>query len=64
MTIHFDTAWSPPSPLIPIMSVRFPDLRFDLRFYECGVGFQGRLCYHAGFIETESVEDYEGDRGG
>lgn len=64
VTLHFDTAWSPPSPLIPIVSQRFPDLRFDLRFYECGMGFQGRLCCRGGAIEDELVEDYDGDRGG
>jgi hypothetical protein len=64
VTIHFDTAWSPPSLLIPIVSQRFPDLRFDLQFYECGFGFQGRLRCRGGMIDEECIEDYDGNRGG
>ena len=39
----FDTAWNPPRPVIHIMTEMFPELRFNLRYWEAGVGFRGQL---------------------
>jgi hypothetical protein len=53
----FDTAWSPPEPVVRAASERHPDLEFVLRFGEPGDGFAGQLKCVAGLvIETEKLE--------
>ena len=39
----FNTAWSPPIPLLKALSEKYPLLRFDTEFEEEGVGFAGRI---------------------
>ena len=39
----FDTAWTPPKPAIYVMAEMFPELRFNLKYWEKGMGFQGQL---------------------
>jgi len=39
--IAFETAWSPPLPVINAMGRMFPDHSFRLEYREGGVGFQG-----------------------
>ena len=41
MYIGFDTAWSPPIPMLDVWEERFPDLTFTLRYYEGGMWFMG-----------------------
>lgn len=55
----FDTAWSPPCPWLERVAGNWPDLKFELVYYEGGVGFAGRLVFEGGRI----VEDcyVEGD---
>jgi hypothetical protein len=60
----FSTAWAPPIPVIEKMSQDFPDLRFELKYYEMGMGFQGTTIWKAGEVLFEEEEDYDGDRGG
>ena len=62
---RFFTAWGPPLPVIYKMSEMFPNLRFTLRYYEGGMGFQGKLKLHKirGIAEFKE-EDYKGRRGG
>jgi hypothetical protein len=59
----FQTAWSPPIPLIRAMGKRFPKLRFYLQYFEDGMGFQGEVIFERGTF-TESTNSYNGDRGG
>lgn len=60
----FDTAWSPPEPLIRRMGTMFPELTFELTYYEAGMGFQGSLVIENGESVDEKQETYSGDRGG
>lgn len=62
--IHFDTAWSPPKPVIRKAAEMFPDLNFDLRYFECGAGFNGRYRCQEGQVCVDKVGDYFGERGG
>lgn len=64
ISYQFDTAWSPPSPLIAKMGQMFPELKFELRYYECGVGFQGCLRVEGGHVVENWEGNYHGDRGG
>ena len=64
LTYIFQTAWSPPGPVIKAMAERFRALTFDLRYYEGGMGFQGHLELWAGNVVSDWTGDYSGDRGG
>jgi len=44
----FDTAWSPPEPIVEKLSEMFPTLHFELRFEEGGMGFSGYSIYEKG----------------
>jgi len=41
--LSFSTAWSPPEPVIRELAKQYPELLIQLRYYEGGIGFQGRL---------------------
>lgn len=45
---RFDTAWSPPSPVVAALSLAFPELEFTLRFEEGGADFSGKEVYVSG----------------
>ena len=62
--IHFDTAWSPPLPVVLGASGRFPPLDFDLRYFERGVCVQGRYHCRGGEVIVSYQDDYFGPRGG
>lgn len=60
----FDTAWSPPCPIVLEMSKKFPDLKFTLKYWEGGSGFKGVFkCVDGGVTKTE-MSSYRGHRGG
>lgn len=42
LTIHFQTAWSPPIGWLENVSAQFPELVFKMTFQEEGMGFCGR----------------------
>lgn len=62
--VTFDTAWSPPCPVILKMSEMFPLLTFNLKFYEQGCAFKGVYECKAGEELIDVTMDYQGDRGG
>jgi len=60
----FDTAWSPPIPLVKKMGEMFPELEFDLRYFEGGCGFNGILRIEGGEVVIDRCAEYFGYRGG
>lgn len=64
LVYSFDTAWSPPIPVIQKMAERFPELRFKLNYYECGSGFKGTLICEKGKTVKNETLNYKGNRGG
>ena len=64
VSLSFQSAWSPPLPLIRKMSEDFPQLRFNLRYFEGGAGFQGIYTVKAGIVLVDETNDYRGSRGG
>jgi hypothetical protein len=60
----FDTAWSPPIPVVLAMSRRFPDLTFTLRYWEGGMGFKGIFKAKGDKILKDEHGGYLGHRGG
>jgi len=49
----FDTAWSPPIPIVKAMSEQHPNLEFVLRFGEVGHDFAGEIKYVDGILISE-----------
>lgn len=63
--VSFDTAWTPPQPVIEKLFELFPAVRFELEYFECGVAFCGGLSYDPEDDETRSWSgEYSGSRGG
>ena len=61
----FDTAWSPPLPVVLKMSVMFPNLLFKIKYYEQGSGFKGIFECKAGKVIRDIYKNnYRGGRGG
>ena len=61
---HFDTAWSPPIPLIQKLGELFPKLNITLRYWERGMGFRGKLQMVGGEVVHDMTDTYAGNRGG
>ncbi|WKZ45849.1 MAG: hypothetical protein QY302_08650 [Anaerolineales bacterium] len=62
--LEFDTAWSPPIPVIEKLAGMFPDHEFDLKYYEGGIGFCGHARWSGGEEQFHEQDDYDGPRGG
>lgn len=60
----FETAWSPPIPVIKKLGQMFPKAKFKLRYFEGGVGFQGTLIIKKGKVIEDREENYSGPLGG
>ena len=60
--ISFDTAWSPPLPVIMKLAEMFPNYMVTLRYF--GEGFQGTLELRGPEILKQEQERYYGPRGG
>lgn len=60
----FQSAWSPPKLVVLKMSEMFPELIFDLRYFECGAMFNGMYKCKAGEILKDESAAYYGSRGG
>lgn len=64
MEYAFECAWGPCTPVIQKMGEMFPMLRFELRYFEGGMGFQGLFVVEDGNVAIDSSVDYAGPRGG
>lgn len=62
--ICFATAWSPPKKVIMALAKRFPDLSFEMKYWEGGCGFKGVLVCSNGEVTVDKVTEYKGNRGG
>lgn len=60
----FQTAWSPPVPVITALAARFPELRFVLKWYERGAAVKGILKFEKGELIYQDSQPYRGNRGG
>lgn len=60
----FSTAWSPPLAVVAALAERFPNLKFSLKYYECGAGYKGYAKYKKGVIVEDGSGSYSGSRGG
>lgn len=55
---QFDTAWSPPLPVVLEASRQFPSLVFELRYEESGEEFHGIYCCKGGTVTKEQECDW------
>lgn len=62
--LEFETAWSPPIPVVEKMAGMFPDHDFDLAYYEGGVGYCGQARWSQGVEQYNNETVYSGPRGG
>jgi hypothetical protein len=62
--LHFETAWSPPEPVIKRAAEMFPDLTLTLRYFECGCAYNGMLRCEGGEVTFDESGPYFGNRGG
>ena len=60
----FNTALAPPIKGILAISRQYPKLRFALKYWECGMGYQGRMEMQNGEILGQWEGKYQGNRGG
>lgn len=61
ISISFDTAWSPPIPVVRELSWLFPSLEFSLKYFEPGVGFAGDFTAHNGAENDGCYEDSDSE---
>jgi hypothetical protein len=64
LVYDFDTAWSPPVPVVVEMSRKFPLLEFDIKFWECGAAYKGRVKMCNGVVLLDEHSTYRGSKGG
>ena len=62
LVYHFETAWSPPIPVIIKMGEMFPQLRFELDYIEEGMAFKGTLIIDKGKIIKDVQCDINGEK--
>jgi hypothetical protein len=62
--LRFDSAWSPPIEGMDVVAAKYPDIMFDLRFWEPGMGFQNlRSNIMSGYLAaTTSIPSIGGDQ--
>lgn len=64
VVLSFNTAWSPPSPVIEKLAEMFPEVELTLRYYERGMAFKGKEVYEGGKLVDQEDGHYSGRRGG
>jgi hypothetical protein len=69
--ITFQSAWSPPTPVIRKLFELFPTLHFEHEYFECGAGYCGAITYNPEARQYDEdpvsewhTDDYTGNRGG
>ena len=55
---QFDTAWSPPIPVVREMSIKFPLFTFALKYHEPGMQFKGKYKVKAGEVLSKTYTEY------
>lgn len=61
---NFDTAWSPPTPIVKKMGEIFTTLKFTLKYWEHGAAFKGEFIADEGVVQKDVSSNYNGQRGG
>ena len=64
----FETAWSPPYPVVAALSAKFPSVKMRIQFQEGGMGIKGSITYLGGKVvsatgDGEEAYNYESQYG-
>lgn len=67
--VLFQTAWSPPTPVIKAAAAKFPAVRFELHYAEMGCSFSGTLVVGSNedgtpYVVETTADNYRGFLGG
>ena len=57
LSISFNTAWSPPLPIIEKIAKKYPFAEITLSYYEEGMGFAGEVSYYKGNLLYEQEQE-------
>lgn len=57
ISYSFESAWSPPTPLVYKMGLMFPKLKFVLRYEEPGMAFKGKFVMDKGKVIGDVSEN-------
>jgi len=57
VSMSFNTAWSPPIPVIEAIAQKYPFAEITLSFYEEGMGYAGEVCYRKGELVYEEEKE-------
>jgi hypothetical protein len=61
---NFQSAWAPALKIIDAMGKKFPDLTFDLKYFERGMQFKGHYIVKGDEVVKNKESKYSGRRGG
>ena len=64
LSVIFETAWSPPIPIIAAASIKFPMLQFDLRYCDPDMELKGQFSVKNGLVLKSIGATHSGNRGG
>jgi hypothetical protein len=56
----FNSAWSPPTPVVTALAAMYPKLKIQMNSFEPGAGFQVHALWENGVLNHETEEDYSG----
>ena len=62
--MSFQTPWAPPLPVMKKLGELYPGLTISIRYYECGMEYQGHYKVQRGEVKTNMTKGYRGSRGG
>lgn len=60
----FNSAWSPPTPVVTALAEMYPSLKIQMKSYERGMGYKIDAHWENGVIVQEVNSEYRGNRGG
>ena len=63
LSYNFDSAWSPPIEAFQKISEDFPELTFDLEYFEPGMCFAGKVTWKNGSMVYEDHRNWSSDDG-
>lgn len=62
-SIYFETAWSPPQPVIEVLSQKFPEVSFEISYADEGGCFLRTSLYKEGCLEWEEELNWNSSSG-
>ena len=60
----FQSAWSPPTPVVSALAAMYPKIKIQMNSFENGMGYQVKANWENGKLICENQNDYRGSRGG